>query len=223
MDFVEIRELIGTSAVSDYPKYADKRWVKIQDSNYGNYDDPIKYNCRTVRDKLVSYHDGFILVKCKIKSSTATALTAAADIALRNGSNSLVQKALVNFENKEIDNSLHNYLTTTMLNMLEYSDDYARSVAEKYGFAKDSAADVISSGHTKVKLFRDAFKTADDSFPLTTAIPLTYLSTFFRRLNFPIINHTLEIEWNSRTVNSLLRKNDVEASKVTIVSTELYC
>ena len=52
-------------------------------------------------------------------------------------------------------------------------------------------------------------------------IPLAHMSTFFRRLDFPLINHTVEIKWNPRTVNALLRDGGCQASKITIESTQL--
>jgi hypothetical protein len=110
-----------------------------------------------------------------------------------------------------------------VLNLFEYSNDYAISIAESYGFAKDNknvAAD--NTGITKRKQLLDAFAT--DKFPFTLKIPTAHLSAFFRRLDFPLINHTVEIQikFDNRLVNGILRSTAAPESKVTIESTELY-
>jgi len=201
-------------------KYKQKRWVRVPDSNKSNYNQPILYNCRDHKDKLVSYHDGYILVKIKISSSTNTVLLNTADVALKNGNNCVIEDCRVRIEGTEIDQSRMNYITMTYLNLIEYSDDYAKSIAESYGFAKDNSATATdNAGHTKRKLFRGAFNTG--KFSQSLKIPLSYMSTFFRRLDFPIINHTVELEWNPRLVNSLLKAAATEASVITIEASEL--
>ena len=204
------------------PKYKTKRWIIIPDSNNNNYNQLLSYNCKEHKDKLVAYHNGYIRIKGNIKSTTATDLQGNNEIAFKNGNNSIVEDCRVVIENTDIDHSKYNYLTMTVLNLFEYSNDYAISIAESYGFAKDNKNVVTdNNGHTKRKQFLGEFDT--DKFPFMLKIPTTHLSTFFRRLDFPIINHTVEIKINivNRLVNCILRANAVQASKVTIETTEL--
>jgi predicted transglutaminase-like protease len=60
MDYQDIESLFNKDQV--LPKYKHKRWVKIQDTNNGNYNSPVKYYCKTVADKLVDYSQGYILL-----------------------------------------------------------------------------------------------------------------------------------------------------------------
>ena len=76
-------------------KFTTKRWVRVPDSNKGNYNQVISYNCRDHRDKLVAYHNGYIIVKVKIESTTGTALTDTSDIFLKNGGYSVIEDCKV--------------------------------------------------------------------------------------------------------------------------------
>jgi hypothetical protein len=205
------------------PKYKTKRWIVVPDSNNNNYTTPLKYVCKEHKDKLVAYHNGYIRIKGYIQSSvTGTDLTANDNIAFKNGFYSIIDNCIVKIENNHIDTSNFHYLTMTVLNLFEYSNDYGISIAESYGFAKDIKNVVAdNTGHTKRKLLLGAFN--DKKFPFVMKIPLSHISTFFRRLDFPIINHTFEIEVNvyNRLVNCLLRADNTTASRVVIERTEL--
>ena len=202
------------------PKYQAKRWIMVPDSNKGDYNSALRFDCKEHKDKLVAYHNGYIKIIGYIKSTNATDLQDTSNIALKNGYYSIVEDCKVNIENTEIDHTMHNYITMTVLNLFEYSNDYGISIAESYGFAKDNKNEVVdNNGHKKRKEFLGAFAT--DKFPFTLKIPTAHLSTFFRRLDFPLINHTVEISVRTRLTNCLLRAGAVPASKVTIERTEL--
>jgi hypothetical protein len=204
------------------PKYKTKRWIIIPDSNNNNYNQLLSYNCKEHKDKLVAYHNGYIRIKGYIQSTSGTDLQANDDIALRNGNYSIIEDCKVVIENNDIDHSKFNYITMTVLNLFEYSNDYSISIAESFGFAKDIKNVVAdNTGHAKRKLFLGAFN--DRKFPFVIKIPTSHISSFFRRLDFPIINHTVEIKLNvaDRLVNCLLRAAGAQASKVTIEATEL--
>ena len=186
------------------PKYQAKRWINVPDSNKGDYNSALRYDCKEHKDKLVAYHNGYIKIIGYIKSTNATDLQDTSNIALKNGYYSIVEDCKVNIENTEIDHTMHNYITMTVLNLFEYSNDYGISIAESYGFAKDNKNEVAdNTGHTKRKQFLNAFDT--DKFPFTLRIPTAHLSTFFRRLDFPLINHAVEISVRTRLANCLLR------------------
>jgi len=209
------------------PKYKTKRWIIIPDRNNNNNNQLLSYNCIDHKDKLIAYHNGYIRIKGYIQSTVDnTALEANSDIAFKNGNYCIIDNCKVDIEHVPIDNSEFNYITMTVLNLFEYSNDYAISIAESYGFVKDTknvAADNGGQnvGHTKRKLFLGAF--ADGKFPFVLKIPTSHISPFFRRLDFPIINHTVEIKLtvHNRYVNCLLKAAGAPASKVTIETTEL--
>ena len=57
MDYEDIESLFNNA--NEVKKFSHKRWVKIHpvNTNYAENTN-IKYDCRTIDDKLVSYHDG---------------------------------------------------------------------------------------------------------------------------------------------------------------------
>ena len=63
---------------------------------------------------------------------------------------------------------------------------------------------------------------ANNRFPITATIPLKHISNFFRRLDFPIMNQLLEIEFNINTEQSILRANGVQASHFQMTNVTLF-
>ena len=218
MDYQDIESLFNKDQV--LPKYKHKRWVKIQDTNNGNYNSPVKYYCKTVADKLVDYSQGYILLDGYIISNDAQHDLTDGNIAIKNGSNSVVFEATVRMNNNEVDKNRFVYLTTTYLNLLEYSEDYTKN-ALQYAFAKDTTSGADTTGAT-LRKHATSFGFAANRFNVMIKIPLTYLSPFFRRLGFPIINNELDLEVALRTDNCLLRAGNVQASTLVVTNTELY-
>ena len=219
MDYQDIDNLLNKSV--ELSKYKEKRWVIIHDETRGNYDQPfVKYNCKTVADKLVDYSKGYILITGTISSTAAaTPLVAGNNIAFKNGSNSIIKSATVRLNNNEVDQNHHVYITTTYLNLLEYSGDYSRN-AQQFGFVADDVLIAAAANQFRKTITLTGIRAGVFEFCLK--LPLTYLSSFFRRLNFPIINNELDLELELRGNNSLLRPQGVHEAKVDITKTELY-
>jgi hypothetical protein len=217
MDSQRIESLFSKEQV--LPKYKYKRWVRLPDSNNNDYYPPIKYYCKTVTKNLIDYSSGYIIIEGSIVSTTDTDLDDG-NIAIKNGSNSVVSEVIVRLNNDEVDKNRYVHLTSTYLNLLEYSDDFTKN-ALQYAFAKDSTSGADSTGST---LRKDAIQIgfANHRLNIMLKIPLVYLSPFFRRLNFPIINNEIDLEITLRTVNCLLRANDVQASRLVVSRTELH-
>ena len=91
----------------------------------------------------------------------------------------------------------------------------------KYGFATDTTSTVNTRGNA----FRKAAMLTgfnDHRRNVMIKLPLTYLSPFFRRLNFPIINNEMDLELTLRFDNCILRAANVQASRLVVTNTELY-
>ena len=63
---------------------------------------------------------------------------------------------------------------------------------------------------------------ANHTLPVLIKIPLSYLSPFFRRLDFPIINNKLDLELELRGNACLIKDANVHASELVVTNTELY-
>ena len=98
-----------------------------------------------------------------------------------------------------------------MYNLIEYSDNYNKTSGSLYDFSRDepptAAANVWTSPSVLAKAKRhEDYKTAAaaagdlnrDKADVTLIVPFTYLSTFFRSLEIPLINCEIEmlLKWN---------------------------
>ena len=111
MEFQKIASLFDEPI--QLPKYKYKRWTKVQDSAQGNYNGSIKINCNTLRDKLVDYSSGYILLTGYIASTdNNNPLAATSIIGLQNGSNAVIDKTTVRLNNVDIETSQHVYFIT---------------------------------------------------------------------------------------------------------------
>ena len=89
-------------------------------------------------DKLIDFSKRELIVEGYIISTTATPLAAKQEIGLQNGNYSVLKDVKISFNNNEIEHTREPLYTTTYLNLLQYSDDYSKSIATQYGFDKDT-------------------------------------------------------------------------------------
>lgn len=227
MDSFEINSLFNDQKI--FKNYVKKDLIRVYDSILQPGSNRLKFTCHHLVNKLIDYSDGFILFEGYISSTTANPLTNGDIVDIQNGANCLFKDVKVSFNNNEVEHNRRPDISTTWLNLLEYSDDYARSVAVQYGFARDT----VLTGANTAATFRA--ETGDLSTPLTVTaaggglpdryeikylVPLKYLSQFFRRLNFPIINQLMEIEMAFNPVNSIYRVG-AQPSEITMVNAQM--
>ena len=202
-DYQELSNLFDKQIT--LPKYTHKRWVKIHpaqndiNDNGNGLTQAIHYKCSTVSDRLVNYSDGYILL-----TITASRAALANKEVVPKGSFAFINQAVVRVNGQDVDNSKYNFVSVPILNSLEYSNDYAR-VAAQYCYSKDTSGDhQNNSGHTTRKgQIPDA---GNNELKFSVKIPLKYVSTFFRALDFPLINQVFEFDITYRTNNALLRE-----------------
>ena len=100
-----------------------------------------------------------------------------------------------------------------MYNLIEYSDNYQDSSATLYQYKQDEppeadtaanlTADNSSSFKYKIKLLGNVTKVAGDAagvrrLNVKVAVPLKYLSNFFRSLEMPLINCKIKLNMEKR-------------------------
>ena len=89
-------------------------------------------------DKLIDFSKGELIITGYIISTTGTALAVNQEISLQNGNYSVLKDVKVSFNNNEVEHNREPLYTATYLNLLEYSDDYTKSIGLQYGFDKDT-------------------------------------------------------------------------------------
>ena len=133
MEYQKIKNLLDDSS-NKTSKFRTKNWVEINDESRGIYNDDkqIRFKTTMLKSSLCDYSDAYILVKGKITITGAGDDAAArqADerdkgVAFKNCAPFTSCKSNIN--NVEIDNCQDIDIIMPMYNLLEYSDNYAKT------------------------------------------------------------------------------------------------
>ena len=200
MDAVKINRLFNDQ--KQMKKYIKKDYIQVYEgraqSNYA------KLTCHTLTDKLIDFSRGKLVLQGYIESATANALAGAAVIGIQNGFYSVLRDVKISFNNNEVEHNREPLFTTTYQNLLEYSPDYASSIAVRYGFIKDTDDQIVRAiNDVRNGVARGNFDTG--KFPYNIIVSLKDVSQFIRRLDFPIINQLFEIEFHINSTQSIIR------------------
>ena len=125
-DFESINDLLQDG--KSLPKFAKKEFIKIHPENT-NYAEGtgIKYNCRNIADRLVLYHEGYILLNVRV----SRAAIADNDQVVPKNSPEMITQAIVRLNNQELDNTRHNNIYVEMMNAIEFSHDHSKVLQRK--------------------------------------------------------------------------------------------
>ena len=131
MEYQKIANLIdGTSNQSS--KFRTRNWVEINDELRGvyNVNSQIKFKTTMLKSTLCDYNDAYILVKGTISVND----TAAAGADVNNTNRKVMFKNCAPFtnciseiNNTQIDNAKDTDIVMPMYNLIEYSDNYAKT------------------------------------------------------------------------------------------------
>ena len=107
-------------------------------------------------------------------------------------------------------------------NLIEYSDNYSKTSGSLWQYYRDDPNDNIAQSESfkyKIKIMRKTH-TASNTKDVEIAVPLKYLSNFWRTLEMPLINCevNLILTWSSTCVIT----NSAGARRFTITDTKLY-
>ena len=217
MECQKIANLIDDT--SNQPsKFRTKNWVEINDESRGAYNvnSEIKFKTTMLKSSLCDYSDAYILVKGTISVNN----TAAAGAAVNNDDIKVIFKNCAPFtnciseiNNTQIDNPKDIDILMAMYNLIEYSDNYAKTTGSLWQYCKGIPArnnnnqivnfavnNLTDSFNFKVKI---TGQTDDDGTKdVEIMVPLKYLSNFWRALEMPLINCevNLILTWSSTCV-----------------------
>ena len=134
---------------------------------------------------------------------------------------------------EDVDNANNLDIAMSMHNLIEYSDNYSGTSGSLWQFKRDESSlrdtgnlDNISTANlTSFKYKSSFFKplTPDDngiSKDVKIAIPLKYLSNFWRSLELPLINCKIHLE--SNWSKDFVMSNVARAIKFKTANTKLY-
>ena len=225
---------------TDSKHFATKKWYIINDESNTNYDvnkdtsadnpDIIKYNTRVLKPNLCDYPEAYILVDGTIRATNAVNATR---LALKNCAP--FTKCNLEINDEHVDTAENLDIVMPMYNLIEYSDNYQDSSATLYQYKRDEppeddavadlTADKSSSFKYKIKLLGNVTEVVGNAagvrrLNVKVAVPLKYLSNFFRSLEMPLINCKIKLNltWKKECV---LSTGDGEAVFI-IDDTKLY-
>ena len=221
---------------TDSKHFATKKWYIINDENNTNYavnkdtgadnPDTIKCDTRVLKRNLCDYAEAYILIDGTISAAAANATTR---LALKNCAP--LTKFNLEINDEHVDTAENLDITIPMYNLIEYSDNYQDSSATLYQYKRDEppendavadlTADNSSSLKYKISLLGNPVVANDIArINVKVALPLKYLSNFFRSLERPLINCKIKLNltWKKECVIS----TDVGEAVFIINDTKLY-
>ena len=231
METQKIANLLG-NADNESLKFATRKWYVINDQNNTDYGEgnedstTVKFETKIIKSNLCDYSDAYILVTGDI---TATGRDANTKVAFK--SCAPFTKCVTHINDEHVDNADNLDIVMPMYNLIEYSDNYSDTSGRLWQFKRDeqnmnngNPANVTTDDSSSFKYKSSFFKplTAADNGvfkDVKIAVPLKYLSNFWRSLEMPLINCKIHLELNW-SKDYVISTTDEAAFKIT--NTKLY-
>ena len=176
-------------------KFATTKWYVIDGESKGNYseDDPIKFLARSIESCLCDYSDAYISVTGNIAAAP------------NNEATQVVFKNCAPFKDcrTEINDNFVDYanfinIAMPMYNLIEYSNNYSDTSGSLWQFKRDEIinnADVTNDDNAPSFKYKASLigntETDGTKKGVKIAVPLKYLSNFWRSSEMPLIKLSL--------------------------------
>ena len=147
MEYQKIAKLIDDTS-NQSSKFRTRNWVEINDESRGAYNvnSQIKFKTTMLKSSLRDYSDAYILVKGTINANN----TAAAGAAVNNNDRKVIFKNCAPFtnciseiNNTQIDKANDIDIVMPMYNLIEYSDNYAKTTGSLWQYCKDAITEML--------------------------------------------------------------------------------
>ena len=201
---METQKIINllNSTENEYSKFATKKWYVIDSESKGNYsnENPIKFLTNSLESSLCDYSDAYILVT---ENFNVAGGNNNANVAFTNCSP--FRKCRIEINETFIDEAEHINIAMPMYNLIEYSDNYSDTSGSLWQFKGDEIKEnedltVDANTHIPNNLSSYEYKSCliTNRNGVKIAVPLKYLSNFWRLLEMPLINcrAELSLSWN---------------------------
>ena len=192
-----------------------------------NVDSQIKFKTTMLKSSLRDYSDAYILVKGTI-TKTRAGDDAAARQANERGKGVVFKNCapftncISEINNTQVDNAKVIDIVMPMYNLIEYSDNYAKTSERLWQYYRDESNDNLANSESfkfKVKITGKT-PNNDNEKDVEIMVPLKYLSNFWRTLEMPWINFEVNVilTWSSACVIT----NSTGVGTFEITDTNLY-
>ena len=198
---------------SENSRFATKKWYIIDSEANGNYskDHTIKFLTSSLESNLCVYSDAYILVTGNITVTRTIAHNPVQSKQALDAATQVVFKNCAPFENSrtEINDTFVGYAdfintAMPMYNLIEYSDNYSDTSGSLWDFKRDEMdnnANVTNDNNASSFIYKASLigktETNGTKKGVKIAVPLKYLSYFWRSLEIPLINCkiVLSLKW----------------------------
>ena len=159
--------------------------------------------------------DAYILVTGNIENKPANST-----VAFKNCSPFLTCN--VNINDEYIEAAEYLDIIMHMYNLLEYSDNYEDTTGSLYQFKRDEPPELNAVVTTNTSSLK--YKSIDGTNNIKLAVPLKYISNFFRSLEMPLVNCKVDLEltWTKDCVISSANAAVYTVVSFKIIDTKLY-
>ena len=229
MEYQKITNLLDDNKSNQPSKFRTKNWVEINDESRGTYNvnSQIKFKTTMLKSSLCDYSDAYILVKGTITIEGAGADTTARQADERDKvvifkNCAPFTNCISEINNTQVDNAEDFDIVMPMYNLIEYSDNYAKTSGSLWQYYRDEPNNNLADSESfkfKVKITGKT-PAVDNEKDVEIMVPLKYLSNFSRTLELPLINCevNLILTWSSTCVIT----NSTGAGTFEITDTKLY-
>ena len=186
MEYQKIANLIDNT--SNQPsKFRTKNWVEISDESRGayNFNSQIKLKTTMLKSSLCDYSDAYILVKGTTANAGAgdDATARQADerdkgVAFKNCAPFI--NCISEISNTQIDNAKDIDIVMPMYNLIEYSDNHAKTTGSLWQYVRDDPNDNLAESESFKSKIKITGKTPNNNNVKNVEImlPLKYFSIF---------------------------------------------
>ena len=204
METQKIANLLG-DADNKSSKFATRKWYVISDQNNTDYGEgnedsiTVKFETKVIKSNPCDYSDIYIVVTGNITTTGGDANTR---VVFKNCAP--FRKCITHINDEHIDNADNLDIIMPVYNLIEYSDNYSDASGSLWHFKRDeqnmnngNPANVTTNFYYRSSFFKPL--TADDNRLFKDgkiAVPLKYLSNFWRSLQIPLMNCKLHLELN---------------------------
>ena len=210
-------------------QFRTKNWVETNDESRRAYsvNSQIKFKTTMLKSSLYDYSDAYIFVKRTITingigADAAARRTGERDKGVAFKNCSPFTNCLSEINNTQVDNAKDIDIAMPMYNLIEYSDNYAKTTGSLWQWFRDEPNDNLADSESfksKIKITGKTPKN-DNEKDVEIMVPLKYLINFWRTLEMPLINCevNLILTWSSTCVIT----NSNGAGTFAITDTKLY-
>ena len=228
MEYQKIANLIDDPSNQPY-KFRTKNWVEINDESKRTYNvnSQIKFKTTILKSSLCDYIDAYIFVKGAITITGAGDNVAARQADERD--KGVAFKSCASFinciseiNNAQVDNAKDIDIIMPMCNLIEYSDNYAKTTGSLWQYFRDEPNDNLEDSKSFKSKIKITGKTpaAVNLKDVEIMVPLKYLNNFWRTVEMLLINCEINLilTWSSTCVIT----NSTGAGTFAINDTKLY-